>query len=106
MVPLNYGTGGILVDHKRVMAALNLHGIVEDLRAIRTVGITHKGDALVVSVLIIVNLKTTGAGARISTVPVVVNVVILDRDAGLDKVREYDAAPRRVPNFKAVYGDI
>ena len=53
-----------------------------------------------------VNPKTSRARARISTIPVVVNIVILDGNPWLNEVREYDAAARRVPNFKAIYRDV
>jgi hypothetical protein len=88
------------------MATLKFHSVVEDLHAKCTVGICHKGDSRVVSVTAGVNAKTSGARARISTVPVVVDVVVLDGYTRLLKIREYNTAGRCVPNFKAVYSDI
>jgi hypothetical protein len=88
------------------MAAFNVHDIVEDLHAIRADGIPHEGDTFVVAVTATVNAKTPGARARISAVPVVVDVVVLDGNTRLSKIREYDAAACRVPNFKAVDCDI
>ena len=88
------------------MATFKFYCVVKDFRAICAVGISHEGDSRVVSVTAAVNAKTSGARARISTVPVVVDVVVLDGNTWLDKIREDDAAARRVPNFKAIYRDI
>src|SRR3954447_9093405 len=88
------------------MPALNFDRIVKDFRATCTLRIAHHGDCFVISIRATVNLKTSSAGARISTVPVVVNIVILDGNTWLHEVREDDAAARRVPNFKAIYRDV
>src|SRR6185437_7930698 len=88
------------------MPTLNLDRIVKDCRATCALRIAHHGDCFVISIRATVNLKTSSAGTGISTIPVVVDVVVLDGYTWLDEVREYDAAARCVPNFKAVDGDI
>jgi hypothetical protein len=88
------------------MAALNSNLVIDDFHTTRTLGIAHHGDSFVVSVLIVIGLKTSGARARISSIPIVVDVIILDGNTWLDKVREDDATPGRVLNFKTIDRDV
>src|SRR4051812_15949040 len=88
------------------MPALNFDRIVKDFRATCTLRIAHHGDCFVISIRATVNLKTSSAGARISTIPVVVDVVILDGNTWLDKIRKDNATARGVSYFKAIYRDV
>lgn len=88
------------------MPALNSDRIVKDFRATCAFRIAHHGDCFVISIRATVNLKTSGAGAGVCAISVVVDVVVLNSDPWLDEVREYDAAARRVPNLKAIDRDI
>jgi len=106
LVPLDYRTTGILINHDCIMATFKFYDVVKDLRAICTIWISHEGDSRVVSVTAAVNAKTSGARARICTIPIVVDVVVLDSNTWLDKIREDDTAARRIPNFKAIDRDI
>src|SRR6185437_9324356 len=88
------------------MPTLNFDRIVKDFRATCALRIAHHGDCFVISIRASVNLKTSSAGAGIRTIPVVVDVVVLDGDPWLDEIREDNATASGVPNFKAVNGDI
>src|SRR4029077_5787063 len=88
------------------MATLKLYSIVDNLHSTGGDGVAHHGDAFVVSVTAVVSLETPRAGTGISTIAIVVYVVVLDGNPRLDKIGEDDTAARRVPDLKAVYGNV
>ena len=105
-IPFNYRAAGVLVDHDRIVSALDSDRIVLYLHAIRGYRITDKGDRFIIAIVSIITPKTSGAGARISPVAVVVNVVVLDGNPWLGQSREDNAPTRGVAYFKAIDGDI
>ena len=106
LVTLDQWIREILINHKGIMAAFNFHYIIEDLHAIGADRIPHESDTFIVAIATSINPEAASAGPGIGAITVVVDIIVLDGNAWLGKIREYNPAACRVSNFKAVDRDV
>ena len=88
------------------MPTFDFDDIVNNLGTVIADGIPHEGDTFIVAVTTRINPKTAGAGTSIGPIAVIVDIIVLDSNTWLGKIREYNPTACRVPNFKAIDRDI
>src|SRR6185312_9033932 len=88
------------------MPPFDFDDIVNNLGTVIADGIPHENNTFVVAVATSINPEAAGAGASIGPVAVIMDIIVLDGNTWLGKIREYNAAACRDPNFKAIYRDV
>ena len=100
LITLHDRAAHIAVNHDRVMTALIVDGVVDNLNTVgNIIVVVYESNSFVISIVIIVSAKAGRSG--IGAVSIVVDIVVGDRDSYLVQVGEDDSATDRVAHLKA-----
>ncbi len=100
LITLHERAAHIAVNHDRVMTALIVDDVVDNLNTVgNTIVAVHEGNSFIVSIVIIVCAEAARSG--IGAISIVVDIIVGDQDSHLVQVGEDDSAAGRVAHLKA-----